>query len=288
MMLGRTEKTEEEKFSALETGKLSKHESLKARLVAFWNSQEQGRNVGLDEAAASLPSRGRAAAYLPEGSKILDVACGTTANVEWFRRRGCYFGTDVCFGFLRLAHKPEKRLTCANAEALPFGDASFDAATLTFALEHTVNPVGVLREMCRVVGKKGRVILLGPNWDLPFWYPNALASRGQKAGWIFRYTISRLLGQLGGWIFGRLPFVIVEEPDIFVREFEIDADAVYVVWSYEVIRQMKRCGFKLIHSEVDDRLLGTNFGVRLLKRLLFLLPPYRLAGSTVLMVFERE
>jgi hypothetical protein len=78
--------------------------------------------------------------------------------------------------------------------------------------------------------------------------------------------------------------MIVEEPDIFVR----DADAVYVEWSYEVIRQLKRWGFKLIHSEVDDRLLGTNFGVRLLKRLLILLPPYRLAGSTVLMVFERE
>jgi SAM-dependent methyltransferase len=159
-MPGRTEKRgEKEKFPALEVEPkidgLSKHESLRARLVAYWNSQEQGRDVGLDEAAASSPSRGQAAAYLPEGSKILDVACGTAANVEWFKRRGRYFGTDVCFGFFRLAHKPEKRLTCANAEALPFGDASFDAATLTFALEHTVNPVGVLRELCRVVGKKG-------------------------------------------------------------------------------------------------------------------------------------
>ena len=88
-------------------------------------------------------------------------------------------------------------------------------------------------------------------------------------------------------MFGRLPFETVEEPDIFLREFEIDADAVYVVWSYEVIRQMKRWGFRLIHSEVDDRLLGTNSAVRLLKQLLFLLPMYRLAGSTVMMIFER-
>lgn len=51
---------------------------------------------------------------------------------------------------------------------------------------------------------------------------------------LLRYTMSRCAGQLGGWIFGGLPFLIVEEPDIFVREFEIDADAVYVVWSYEV------------------------------------------------------
>jgi len=271
----------------LEQATKSKRESLKARLLDFWNAQEQNRDAGLDEAAASLPSRGKLASFIPEGSKILDVACGTTANAEWFKRRGAYFGTDLCIGFLRLAHKPELRLACANGEELPFSDGCFDVATLTFALEHTVNPVGVLKEMCRVVRKKGRVILLGPNWDLPFWYPNALASRRKRTGWLLGYTLKRFARQLGGWILGRLPFEIVEEPDIFLREFEIDADAVYIVWSYEVIRQMERWGFRLIHSEVDDRLLGTNFGVKLLKRLLFLLPPYRLAGSTVLMVFER-
>ena len=49
-----------------------------------------------------------------------------------------------------------------------------------------MDPVGVLREMCRVVGKKGRVMLLGPTWDLPFWYPNALASKSKNAGWRIR------------------------------------------------------------------------------------------------------
>jgi SAM-dependent methyltransferase len=269
-------------------GPNTNHESLKARLVRYWNSQEQDRNVGLDEAAAKLPARGRLASFLPEGSKILDVACGTTANVEWFKPRGTYFGTDITFGFLRLAYKSAKNLICADAEALPFGDRSFDAATLTFALEHTVNPVAVLYEMCRVVKQNGLVILLGPTWDLPFWYPSALTSRRKQFGWHLQYTMSRLAGQLAGWIFGRLPFLIIEEPDAFSREFEADADAVYVVWSYEVVRQMKRWGFRLIHSEVDDRLLGTNSAVKLIKQLLLLLPPYRLAGSTVMMVFERE
>jgi hypothetical protein len=51
---------------------------------------------------------------------------------------------------------------------------------------------------------------------------------------------------------------------------------------------MTRWGFRLIHGEVDDRLWGMNGGVRALQRLLFLLPIYRLAGSSVLMVFERE
>ncbi len=274
--------------STLEQSTKGKQALLKARLVDLWNAQERDRAVGLDEAAARLPSRGRLASFIPEGSKILDVACGTVLNVSWFAPRGIYFGTDLSIGFLRLGYKPERRLTCADAEALPFRDGCFDAATLTFALEHTVGPVGVLREMCRVVGKNGRVMLLGPTWDLPFWYPNAVASKGKNVGWRIRYTLMRLAGQLKGWIFGRLPFDTVEEPDALSRGLDIDSDVVYIVWSYEVIQQMKRWGFRLIHSEVDDRLLGTSSGVRLLKRLLFLLPPYRLAGSTVLMVFERE
>ena len=70
--------------------------------------------------------------------------------------------------------------------------------------------------------------------------------------------------------------------------FDFDSDVTYIVWSYEVIRQMKRWGFRLIHSDVDERLLGTNSAVRLLKQLLFLLAMYRLTGSTVLMVFESK
>jgi hypothetical protein len=54
-----------------------------------------------------------------------------------------------------------------------------------------------------------------------------------------------------------------------------------------VIRQMKRFGCRLVHAEVDDRLWGTKGAVRLLKRVLYLLPPYRHAGGTVLLVFER-
>lgn len=260
---------------------------LKQRLVEFWNTQQVYWDGITDEVSANTPYRGRAASFIAEGSRILDVACGSAANAQWLRPRGAYFGSDISQGGLKRVQQQGLNLVCADAEALPFSDGAFDAVIATFALEHSIRPVLVLREMCRIVRRAGRIVLLGPTWDLPFWYPAALQSKSEKPGWRRSYTWKRLLGQLRGWLFGRLPFLFVEDPDALSRPFVYDADTVYVVWSYEVIRQMKRWGFRLVHCEVDDRLLGHRVLVRLFKRLLYLLPLYRYAGSTSLMVFER-
>jgi len=83
------------------------------------------------------------------------------------------------------------------------------------------------------------------------------------------------------------PFLIVEDPDAFSQPFEDDVDAVYVVWNFEVIREMKRFGCELLYANSDDQLLGSNPVVRLVKQFLMLFPAYRHAGSTCLMVFER-
>ena len=260
---------------------------LKQRLIHFWDTQPIYWELVTDEISANTPSRGRAASFIREGSRILDVACGSAANAQWLKPRGSYFGCDISQGGLKRVQQSGLCLACADAEALPFADASFDAVISTFALEHAVRPVQMLREMSRVVRSGGRIVLLGPTWDLPFWYPNALQSKSQRRGWRRSYTWQRFLGHLRGWLFGELPFLIVEDPDALSRPFVYDSDAVYIVWSYEVIQQMKRLGLRLVHCEVDDRMLGHRLLVRWLKRMLYLLPPYRHAGSSVLMVFER-
>jgi SAM-dependent methyltransferase len=261
--------------------------ALKKKLVNFWNSQRvYWDGISTEEAAAS-PQRERAVSFLPVGAKVLDVACGSAANASLITRRCSYIGSDISETGLRRANTPALRLVCGDVDQLPFADGSFDATISTFALEHCVNPVRMLHETQRVVRRGGRIVLLGPSWDLPFWYPNAVQSKSQEPGWRMAYTRKRLLGQLRGWFFGRLPFLRIEDPDAFHRVFVCDSDAVYVVWSYEVIRQMKRFGCRLVHAEVDDRMWGTKSAVRLLKRVLYLLPPYRHAGGTVLLVFER-
>ncbi len=260
---------------------------LKSRLREFWNSQMLYWDLMTEEIAGSSGNRARAASFIPEGSRILDMACGSASNCVWLLSRGEYFGTDVSLSGLKRAQRSELRLTCADAEALPFAECSFDAVLSTYALEHSVNPVQMLQELVRVVRRGGRIVLLGPAWDFPFWYPNSLLTRARSVSWRLRYTVKRFAGQVKSLLGGRSPYLIIEEPDAFTEPFVYDADAVYVVWSYEVIRQMKCWGCKVVHVEVDNQLLGSNSLVRPGKRLLMLLPAYRHAGSTLLMVFER-
>jgi SAM-dependent methyltransferase len=260
---------------------------LKVRLREFWNSQRLYWDLITEEVASESVNRARAASFIPEGSRILDAACGSASNCVWLLRRGEYFGADVSLGGLKRAQRPNLHLMCADAEALPFAEGTFDAVLATYALEHSANPVQMLKELVRVVRFGGRIVLLGPAWDFPFWYPNSLRTRARSVSWRLGYTLKRFAGQMKALLGGPFPYLIIEEPDAFTEPFVYDADAVYVVWSYEVVRQMKSWGCKLAHIEVDNELLGSNPFVRLGKRVLKLLPAYRHAGSTLLMVFER-
>lgn len=261
---------------------------LKSRLKAFWNSQELYWSLLTEEIAAESQNRSKAASLISDGSRVLDIACGRAANCVWLMDRTIYFGSDISHNGLSHAQRSGLRLACADAESLPFADASFDATLSTYALEHSVNPAQMLAEMVRVVRPGGRIILLGPAWDFPFWYPNSLITRARNQTWLTAYSFKRLFAQLRAMLGGRLPFLIVDEPDAFTQPFIHDSDAVYVVWSYEVIRQMKSWGCRLLTAEADTPLLGKSTVGRFVKRAMMLLPAYRAAGSTILMAFERK
>jgi glycosyltransferase involved in cell wall biosynthesis/ubiquinone/menaquinone biosynthesis C-methylase UbiE len=260
---------------------------LKARLKSFWNSQELYWSLMTEESALDSENRARAASVIPDGSRVLDVACGRAANCVWLVGRVQYFGCDISQKGLSCVQRDNLRLVCADAEDLPFADSSVDAVLSTYALEHSADPVRMLSEMVRVVRPGGKIVLLGPAWDFPFWFPNSLRAKAQNRLWLLKYSLKRLFGQLWALAGGSSPFMIVEEPEAFTLPFIYDADAVYVVWTYEVIRQMKKWGCKSVHTSVDNKMLGSNPFVGALKRALMLFPLYKNAGSTAFMVFER-
>ena len=260
----------------------------RARLREFWGANDAYLDHPAQGDAGERSLRLRAASFVAEGSRILDVACGLGTNSDSLAGRGEYFGTDVSVNFLRRGVERNLRVACSDGEALPFAAGAFDAVISTYALEHCVEPVRFLREMVRVARGGGRIILLGPAWDFPFWYPNALLSKAGSFFWRVGYSGRRFAAQLRALAGGASPFMIIDEPDALTHPFVYDSDAVYVVWTFEVIRLMEECGCRLVHGETDTALLGENAVVRFGKRLMMKLRAYRYAGSTVLLVFEKR
>lgn len=104
--------------------------------------------------------------------RILDVACGTGESTLAWRRRfpeAEVVAADVSPHMLAVAERKlagdvRIELRWANAEALPFEDASFDCVTaslLFHELPREISPV-VLAEMRRVLRPRGAVAVMEP------------------------------------------------------------------------------------------------------------------------------
>jgi demethylmenaquinone methyltransferase/2-methoxy-6-polyprenyl-1,4-benzoquinol methylase len=99
------------------------------------------------------------------GDTVLDVATGTGAVIrELQRQKGCkVVGVDQSPEMLAEARRrlgPEIELVEANAEELPFADASFDALSFTYLLRYVADPAATLRELARVVRPGGSIASL--------------------------------------------------------------------------------------------------------------------------------
>jgi ubiquinone/menaquinone biosynthesis C-methylase UbiE len=110
---------------------------------------------------------------IPENAPYLDIGVGSPAAtvIEAARLGARAIGCDVsakaierCRGFAEAEGQTERALfeVCA-AEQLPFGEASFGAASLVSVLEHVEDDEAAVRELARVVRPGGRVWLTVPN-----------------------------------------------------------------------------------------------------------------------------
>jgi SAM-dependent methyltransferase len=101
---------------------------------------------------------------------LLDVGCGTAgllaASPEFFARTA---GVDVALRWLLMGRQRLKELgvnvplICANAEALPFADATFDAVSGDAVIEHVRQPVAMRDETIRVLRPGGKFLFTTNN-----------------------------------------------------------------------------------------------------------------------------
>ena len=108
-----------------------------------------------------------AAAGTGPGMRVLDCATGTGDLALAFRRTGAeVVGTDFSPAMLVQAREKsraaglEVTFETADALALPYPDASFDVASISFGIRNVDDPVKCLQEMARVVKPGGKVLVL--------------------------------------------------------------------------------------------------------------------------------
>lgn len=106
------------------------------------------------------------------GERVVDLAAGTgTSSLPLAAGGALVVPCDFSLGMLAEGRRrhPGLPFVAGDALRLPFADASFDAATISFGLRNTADPVAALEEMRRVVRPGGRIVVC--EFSQPTWAP---------------------------------------------------------------------------------------------------------------------
>jgi demethylmenaquinone methyltransferase/2-methoxy-6-polyprenyl-1,4-benzoquinol methylase len=146
--------------------------------------------------------RTRQCLELEPGQRVLDLAAGTGVSTAELRRSGAdAIACDFSLGMLRAgrANKHRRRVPFVAGDALhlPFADAAFDAATISFGLRNVADVPKALGELSRVVRPGGRLVIC--EFSRPVWPP-------------FRYVYLKYLMRALPWIARR----VASNPDAYV------------------------------------------------------------------------
>jgi SAM-dependent methyltransferase len=121
--------------------------------------------------------------------RVLNLGCGTGGfNVAAEAAGAHCWGVDLDPEAVAIARQraSRARIACAAAEALPFGDASFDVVYCVSTLEHVADAARAVGEMARVLDPAGQLYLHTPSqWSCfeshykLLWVPGLPSSLGK-------------------------------------------------------------------------------------------------------------
>lgn len=94
--------------------------------------------------------------------RILDVGCGTGANLEMLAQYGEAEGVDVSNDALEFCRQKGLRAQKGLAETLPYADETFEITTALDVIEHLDDDVAGLKEMFRVTKSGGYSLIFVP------------------------------------------------------------------------------------------------------------------------------
>jgi len=104
-----------------------------------------------------------------EGARVLEAGCGLGAYSGQIARRfgACVEAFDVEPERVRAARSQTPHALIAEAEAIPYRSAQFDAVLSNEVIEHVRDDRQAVAEMVRALRPGGRLVLFCPNR----WYP---------------------------------------------------------------------------------------------------------------------
>jgi demethylmenaquinone methyltransferase/2-methoxy-6-polyprenyl-1,4-benzoquinol methylase len=134
------------------------------RIAPVYDAMNRIMTAGLDVRWRRLT----AAAAVRPGDRVLDAACGTGDLAIADRKAGASHVTGLDFSEQMLARARRKAADRTDVLewvqgdllALPFEDASFDAATVGFGVRNVADLERALRELRRVLRPGGRLAIL--------------------------------------------------------------------------------------------------------------------------------
>jgi len=145
----------------VETGRLPA-ESVRTmfdRIAPVYDAMNRTMTAGLDRRWRRITAE----AVVRPGDVVLDACCGTgDLAIAAARAGGRVTGLDFSERMLERARRkaPELEWVSGDLLSLPFGDGSFDAATVGFGVRNVDDLEGALRELRRVLGSGGRLGIL--------------------------------------------------------------------------------------------------------------------------------
>lgn len=110
------------------------------------------------QAANAEPAKAGA----PSSLHILDVGCGTGANIEMLSAYGDAEGVDVSDDALEFCRRKGLKVQKGLAEKLPYEDEAFELTTALDVVEHLDDDIAGLKEMFRVTKRGGYSLIFVP------------------------------------------------------------------------------------------------------------------------------
>jgi ubiquinone/menaquinone biosynthesis C-methylase UbiE len=99
------------------------------------------------------------------GKRVLDAGCGKGRFARVLHERhptASLMGLDIAEAMLRSVPAGVQRIA-GTLTSLPLASASFDGAYATESLEHAVDIEAAVSELCRVVKRGGRIVIIDKN-----------------------------------------------------------------------------------------------------------------------------